>query len=131
MDKLHILCSSAQLIVAIDIKQKNLLNKHNYNINPIKNGELSLCTNFSHVTSTNEGISPENFLTFSFNLFATLAEIFETTSSASPKLLNCNQDHPSKKVFFWSNPYKMEVMITSLIEVLQLLNFDPIPTSTI
>ena len=29
-------------------------------------------TSFSSVTSTNVGISPQNFLTFSFNPFATL-----------------------------------------------------------
>ena len=29
-------------------------------------------TSFSHLTSTNVGISPQNFLTFSFNAFSTL-----------------------------------------------------------
>ena len=36
----------------------------------------------------------------------------------SLKLLNLNEDQPSKKWFFWSNPYKNEVMITFLIEML-------------
>ena len=29
---------------------------------------------------------------------------------------------PQKKQYFWSNPYKMEIMITSLIEMLELPN---------
>ena len=28
--------------------------------------------------------------------------------------MNMNQDHLSKKRFFWSNPYKIEVVVTSL-----------------
>ena len=43
--------------------------------------------------------------------------------SASPKLLNLNQDHPAKKRFFWSNLYKIKVMITSLTEIPELPNF--------
>ena len=50
--------------------------------------------------------------------------------SASPKLLNLNQDHHSKKRFFWSNPYKIEV-ITSLIEMLELPNLGHMTTSAI
>ena len=43
--------------------------------------------------------------------------------------MNLNQNHPSKKKwFFSSNWYKIDVMITSLREMLQLPNF---PTSTI
>ena len=51
-------------------------------------GDAQLPTSFFRVNSTNVGISPQNFLTLSF--------------SASPQLLNLNQDHPSKKWFFWS-----------------------------
>ena len=46
---------------------------------------------------------------------------------ASPKLLNLNQDHSSKKWFFWSNPYKN----TSLTEILELPNFGHMSTSKI
>ena len=55
---------------------------------------------FSPVTSTNVGIGPYNFLTFSFNPFATLVQNFKFIPSASPKLLTLHQDHPSKKVTF-------------------------------
>ena len=57
-------------------------------------------TSFSPVTSTNVGIGPQNFRTFSFNPFATLVQNFKFVPSASPKLLNLNQDHPSKKAVF-------------------------------
>ena len=50
---------------------------------------------FSPVTATNVRISHQNILTFSFNSFTTNCKVIP---SASPKLLNLNQDHPSKKV---------------------------------
>ena len=74
-------------------------------------------TSFPPVTSINVEISPKNFLTFSFNTFDRLS------ASISPKLLNLNQDHPSKMCFFWSNLYKNDVTITSLIQMLELPNF--------
>ena len=55
---------------------------------------------FSPVTSTNVGFGPQNVLTFSFNLFATLVQNFKFVSSASPKLLNFNQNHLSKKAIY-------------------------------
>ena len=81
--------------------------------------QKDLPTSFSPVTSTNVGSSPQNFLTFSFNPFARLLQNFKSVPSACPTLLNLNQDHPSNKLFFCSNPYKVEVMITFLIEVLE------------
>ena len=54
-------------------------------------------TSFSPVTSTNVGTNPQNVLTFSFNPFATMVENVKFIPSVSPKLLNPNQDHPSKK----------------------------------
>ena len=86
-------------------------------------GPPTLAKSFSPVTSTNVEISPKNFLIFSFSPFATQVLIFKAIPSASPKLLNLNQDQSSKKWFFWSNPYIIEVMITSLIEMLLKWNF--------
>ena len=37
----------------------------------------------------------------------------------------------SKKKFFWSNPYKIEIMKTSVIEMLEVSKFGHITTSTI
>ena len=63
-----------------------------------RGGQKGPPTSFSPVTSTNVGFGPQNFLTFSFNPFATLVQNFKFVPSASPKLLNLN--HPSKKVIF-------------------------------
>ena len=38
---------------------------------------------------------------------------------------------PQKKRFLWTNPYKIEAMITSFIGMLQLLNFGHMTASTI
>ena len=59
---------------------------------------------FFPVTATNVGISPPNLLTFSFNPFAKLVENFKFVPSASPKLLNLNQDYSSKKAVFLVKP---------------------------
>ena len=97
----------------------------------MEGGPKGLPTSFFSVTSTNIGIGPYDFLTFSFNSFATLVQNVKFVPSASPKLLNLDQDQPSKKQFFWSNPYKIEVMITFLIEMLQLPNFSHMTASII
>ena len=64
------------------------------NINTIQDeggaGKKAPRTSFSPVTSTNVGFGPQNFLTFSFNPFATLVQNFKFVPSASPKLLNLN-----------------------------------------
>ena len=88
-------------------------------------------TSSSPVTSTNVGFGPQNFLTFSLNPLVTLMLNFKFVPSARPKLLNLNQDHPSKKQFFWSSPDKIQVMITFLIEMLQLPNFSHMISSII
>ena len=42
-----------------------------YHINPIQDGgKKASSTSFSPVTSANVGVSPKNFLTFSYNPFA-------------------------------------------------------------
>ena len=70
--------------------------------NPIQDGEDQKAppspptsTSFSSVISANVGIWSQNFLTFSFYSFATLAQSFKAIPSASHKLLNLNQQHPS------------------------------------
>ena len=63
-------------------------------------GKKAPLTSFFPVTSTNVGFGPQNFLTFSFNPFATLLQNVKFVPSTSPKLLNLNQDHPSEKAIF-------------------------------
>ena len=72
--------------------ENNWLNLEFFNILTIQS---------SPVTSANVGISPQNFLTFNFNPFATLMSDFKAIHSAIPKLLNLNQDFPSKTVCFF------------------------------
>ena len=71
-------------------------------IDPFQDGgrQKDPSTNFSPVTFTNVGITLKNFLTFTFNSFGTLVQNFKAIPGANPKLLNLNQDHPSKKVNF-------------------------------
>ena len=74
-----------------------------FHFNPIQDGgskSLPTTTSFSPATSTNIGISLQNFVTFSFNTFATLVWNLKAVTSASPKLLSLTQDHPSKNWFF-------------------------------
>ena len=40
------------------------------------------------------------------------------------------EDHPSKTCFFWSNLFKIEIMITFLIEMLQLPDFVHMTTTS-
>ena len=63
-------------------------------------GKNARPTSFSPVTSTNVRFGPQNFLNFVFNPFTTLVQNFKFVPIASPKLLNLNQDHPSKKAIF-------------------------------
>ena len=62
-----------------------------------RGGQKDPPTSFSFVSSTNVEFGPKNFLTFSFNPFATLVQNFKFVPSASPKLMNLNQDRSSKK----------------------------------
>ena len=89
-------------------------------------GQKNPFNSFSSLTSPKEGICPQNFLTFSFNPFVTLLQSFNATTSTSLNLLNLHQDCPSKNRFFWSNPYRIKSIITSLGEMLELPKYDHI-----
>ena len=70
-------------------------------LNPVQDGGKPKSpplpqTSFSPATSTNEWTSPKKILTFILNPLATLMLNFKVIPSASPKLLNLNQHHPSK-----------------------------------
>ena len=127
--------SSSDLITLPHIIWHFWINLGRSFLNPIQDGRRGGAkrppTSFSSVTSTNVGFGPQNFVNFSFNPFPTLMQNFKFVPSASPKLLDLNQDHPSKNGFFGSNPYKIEVLITYFIEMLELPNFGHINTSTI
>ena len=61
-----------------------------------KNPQLSLST-----FSPNVRIGSQNYLTISFNPFATLLSNFKFIAGASPKLLHLNQENLSKKSYFF------------------------------
>ena len=103
--------------------------------NPIQDSrrqkaQPSPTTRFCLVTSTNVPISTQNFPSFNFDLFATLLLNFNAIPCVSPTWLNLKQDHPSKKRFFWSQPYKTKIM-SSVIEMLDLPIFDHMTTFAI
>lgn len=76
-----------------------------FSINLIQNGWGEAVT---PVTSLIVRVSPQNFVTFSFNTFS--------IPSTCPKLGNLNQDHPA-------NPHTIELMPNPLIETRELLSF--------
>ena len=81
---------------------------------------LPLATNFSPATSTNVGISLQNFLTFSFNSFPHWCEIPSSYVVSVPDYWTWTRNTLQKDQFFWLNLYTFEVMITFAIEMLQL-----------
>ena len=85
-----------------------------HKLNPIQDGrgdKKAPPTSFSPVISKNVRTSPQNLLTFSFNSSSGLVSV--------PNYWTLSKTTPQKKRFFWSNPYKIEIMITSLIEMLE------------
>ena len=88
-------------------------------------------SSFSLITSADIGISSQKFLTFNFNLSATLVLNFKAIQVPVLNYWIWTKNTPQKNCFFWSNPFKIEVMITSLIEMPYLPNFDQMTTSTI
>ena len=65
------------------------------------------------------------------SILLTQLQNIEALTSTGPRLLNLNQDHPQKNFFFWSDPYKILLRITSIIEILNLPNFDHVAKSTL
>ena len=94
-------------------------------------GQKGPPTSFSRVTSRNVRTSFQNFLTFSFNLLPYWCKISGSYLVPLPNYWTWTKTTPQKKRFFWSNPYKIEIMITSVIEMLELPNFGHMTTSTV
>ena len=85
---------------------------------------------FPLVTSINVGISPQNLLILSLNFFATLMLNFKAIPSASPNLLNLNQEHPSKnfsvkslKTWVYDNFFHRNLELSILLK-LQHIQFN-------
>ena len=113
-----------------------LISWPNPKINPIWVGgggrQKAPPTSFSVVTFTNVGTSPKKFLTFTFNPFAHYCKISSLYLVPIRNYWTWTKTTPqNKKRFFWSNPYKIEIMITFLIEMMRLPNFGHMTTSII
>ena len=64
-----------------------------------------------------------NFLPSLYSTCTTVYHLQQNRAGSEPRA-------PPKK-FFWSNPYEIELMVTSLIEMTELPNFGRMTTSTI
>ena len=93
-------------------------------------GKKAPPTSFSPVTSSNVGISHQSSLTLFLTLLPHRCKISKPYLVPVSNYWTWTKTTPQKKWFFWSNPCKIEVMITSLIELLELSNFDHMTTST-
>ena len=88
---------------------------------------------FSPVTFTNVELSPYTPKTF-WPLVLTFlphwCKISRSYLAQIPNYWTWTKTTLEKTWFFWSNPYEFEVMIISLIEMLELPNFDHMTTPT-
>ena len=91
-------------------------------VNPIQYGgrPKSPPTSFFSVTSAKVGISPQNFLILVLALLPHWCKISSSYLVPVPNYWTWIKTAPQKPSFFWSNPYKIDIMITSLIEILEL-----------
>ena len=86
---------------------------------------------FFPVTSTNVGLGPKTFWLLVWTLLPHWCNIASSDLESVPNYWTWTKTTSQKKWFFWSNPYKIEVMITSLLEMLELPNFGHMTTPTI
>ena len=88
-------------------------------------------TSFSPVTSTNVGLAPKTFWLLVLTLLEHWCKISSLYLAPVSNYRTWTKTTPQKKHFFWSNPYKIEVMITFLIEMLQLPYFGHMTASIV
>ena len=78
-----------------------------------------------------DDLAQKTFWPLVLTLFPRWCKIWRSYLVPVPNYWIWTKTTPLKKWFFWSNPYKTEVNITSPIEMLELLNFGHITTSKI
>ena len=86
---------------------------------------------FSIVTSRNVRITPKTCWLLVFTLLPHWCKILRPYLVPVPSYWTWTKSTPQKNWFFWWNSCKIEVLVTSLIEMLVLPNFGHITTSTI
>ena len=76
---------------------------------------------FSQI-SPNTGISPKTFWLLVWAYFPHCCKVTKPNLCRNCKLLNLNQNHPSKNVFL-AKSLKIEILITSVMKMLELTTF--------
>ena len=92
-------------------------------------GKKAPATSFSSVTSTNVRISFKTFWFLVLTLLTDWCKISSLYLELVPNYWTWTKITPQKKRCFWSNSYKFEVLITSLIQMPELPNFGHMTTS--
>ena len=90
-----------------------------------------LPTSFSPVISIIVGLAHKTFWLVFITLLIDWCKISSLYLVPVPNYWTWTKTAPEKKRFFWSNPYKIELMNTSLIQMLQIPNFGHMTTATI
>ena len=75
--------------------------------------------------------APNTFWLLVLTLLLPWCKISSSYLVSVPNYWTWTKTTPQKKRFFWPNPYKLEVMITCLIEMLELQNFGQMITTTV
>ena len=76
-------------------------------------------------------LSPKTFWLLVLTLLSHWCKSSSSHLVPVPSYWTWTKATPQKKWFFWSNSYKIEVMITSLTEMLELPNFGHMTTFTL
>ena len=84
-------------------------------------------TSFPFVTSAEVEIKLQNFLAIILTLFPHWCKSSSSCLALVPNSWTWTTT-PQQKCFFWSNPYKIEIIKTSLTEILVLPNFPQWPS---
>ena len=83
-------------------------------------GQKGPPTSFSPVTSTNvKKLTPKTFWLLDLTLLTDWCKISSSYLIPVPNYWPWTKTIPQKRRFFWSNPYKIVVMITSLVKTLE------------
>ena len=87
-----------------------------------------LIQSFNPIQDRGQKDPPPNFLNFGSNSF--LCKVSRPYLVLVSNYWIWTKSTPQKNWFFWSDPYKIKVMITSLREVLEILKFGHMTIST-
>ena len=102
-----------------------------WSLNTIQDGGKRPTSSFPPVTSTNAGFSLQNFWLLVSALLPHWPKISRPYLVSVPSYWTWIKSTPQKNWFFWSNSYKIDIIIISVIQMLELPNFGHMTTSWI